>query len=360
PVGHPGEPAGSERGTAPGSAPAGGADAVGGGHQGDGEALAGGSRAVDSRPGEAVATEPRRAGASDVLPGSPAPDEAAEGVAPSGRHERSRKAHKGGFWRELPVLLGVALVLALLIKAFLVQAFYIPSGSMMNTLQIDDRVLVNKLVYRARDVHRGEVIVFKGPEGWAPEYTPPEPAQGIEKVTRFISGLVVGVHGEKDFIKRVIALPGDRVACCTDGKVTVTPKGSTTPVQLQEPYVFSDPGAVQTPFCAKGDNEQTCPAGSEGVLVPEGRLWVMGDHRDQSSDSRYHRQFDDGTIPVDDVIGRAFVIVWPVSRATVLRVPGTFDQRALGLAAQGAPLVAGLALALPVTALRRRRRRVRS
>ncbi|MCW2607945.1 MAG: signal peptidase, partial [Frankiales bacterium] len=110
--------------------------------------------------------------------------------------------------------------------------------------------------------------------------------------------------------------------------------------------------------CDAGATLQACPEGALGVLVPEGRLWVLGDHRGASSDSRYH--IDDankGTVPADKVIGRAFVVVWPVGRATVLAVPKTFDTQALGLAVQGAPFLAGLGLALPVVALRRRLRR---
>ncbi|MCW2605793.1 MAG: Signal peptidase I-like protein, partial [Frankiales bacterium] len=217
------------------------------------------------------------------------------------------KKKGGSFFRELPFLVLVAFVLALLIKAFLVQAFYIPSGSMEQTLQIDDRVLVNKLVYRFRDIHRGEIVVFNGLDSFSSEVPPQAPANGVQKVLRRISGAIgVGAPGEKDFIKRVIGVPGDRVACCTGGKVTVTPKGTTTPVPLDEPYLFED---NQMPFCDAGATLQACPEGAPGVLVPEGRLWVLGDHRGASSDSRYH--IDDankGTVPADKVIGRAFVV----------------------------------------------------
>ncbi len=268
------------------------------------------------------------------------------------------KKKGGSFFRELPFLVLVAFVLALLIKAFLVQAFYIPSGSMEQTLQINDRVLVNKLVYRFRDIHRGEIVVFNGLDSFSSEVPPQAPANGLKKVLRKVTGAIgVGAPGEKDFIKRVIGVPGDRVACCTDGKVTVIPKGETTPVPLDEPYLFED---NQMPFCDAGVTLQACPQGAPGVLVPEGRLWVLGDHRSQSSDSRYHIDDENkGTVPADKVIGRAFVIVWPVGRATVLSVPKTFDEQALGHLVQGAPFLAGLGLAVPVVALRRRVRRRR-
>jgi signal peptidase I len=179
-------------------------------------------------------------------------------------------------------------------------------------------------------------------------------------VLRAVSGAIgLGVPGEKDFIKRVIAVPGDRVACCTDGKVTVQPEGAAEPVVLQEDYLFEDSAE---PFCAAGLGEGACPAGAEGILVPDGRLWVMGDHRSRSSDSRAHISDENsGTVPQDKVIGRAFVIVWPVDRARLLSVPDAFDG--LGAAAAlpsaalaGTPYALGLIGALPVLALRRRLR----
>ena len=288
------------------------------------------------------------AGGSDG-PGAPVP--AASG---SGKHAKG-----GSFFRELPFLVVIAFLLALLIKAFLIQAFYIPSGSMQQTLELRDRVLVNKLVYDFREIHRGEVVVFNGLDSFTPETEIAAPTNGVQRVLRAISSAVgVGAPGEKDFIKRVIGVPGDRVACCSDGKVTVQQKGAENPTVLDEPYVFEDD---RMPFCSAGTGETACPTGAEGVLVPEGRLWVMGDHRGSSSDSRAHiDNADQGTVPQDKVIGRAFVIVWPLDRARVLSVPETFTS-ALGPVAAGAavgtPYALGLVGALPIVALRRRLRR---
>ncbi len=267
----------------------------------------------------------------------------------------------GGFFRELPFLVVVALGLALLIRAFLVQAFYIPSGSMQQTLAIQDRVLVNKLVYDFRDIRRGEVVVFNGEGSFSPDpgtLMLAEPTSPVSKVLSRVSALLgVGATGERDFIKRVIGTPGDRVACCTDGLVTVQPPGGE-PVPLVEPYVYEDDEQV---FCQAGTGEAVCPPDAPGVLVPEGRLFVMGDHRCCSSDSRLHLEDGDlGTVPVEKVIGRAFVVVWPFGRADLLQVPEVFGGSALGLpaaAATGVPYALGAIGALPVAALRRGRRR---
>jgi signal peptidase I len=147
----------------------------------------------------------------------------------------------------------------------------------------------------------------------------------VQRALRSAAGLLgVGPSGEKDYIKRVIGVGGDRVACCTNGNVTVQPGGSARPVELVEPYVFTS--SEPQPFCEAGSTAEACPPGAPGILVPEGRIFVMGDHRDRSGDSRaYATNADNGTIDVDDVIGRAFLVVWPIDNAAVLRVPQTFD-----------------------------------
>ena len=220
----------------------------------------------------------------------------------------------GSFWRELPILLIIALGLALLIKTFLMQAFYIPSGSMEDTLHIGDRVLVNKLAYKLSDVKRGDIIVFNGVDSWTGEVQVKEETNPVLRAVRSIAGAFgFATPSEKDYIKRVIGLPGDRVQCCDkQGRITVNG------IALEETYLFPGDKPSMTDF---------------DVTVPEGRLWVMGDHRSASSDSRAHiGDPGGGAIPIDSVIGRAFVIIWPFGDAGLMTRPDTFDNEALDLA----------------------------
>jgi signal peptidase I len=297
------------------------------GHPGAGASAAGVHPAgTDSVPGSAADTSGGSPGAS--------PAEAPEAAATPARKRIS-------FWKELPFLVVIALVLALLIKTFLVQAFFIPSGSMENTLQIGDRILVNKLVYDFRQPHRGEIIVFQGPPDWNAEVQISEPSNPVVRFFRSI-GQVIGVAppSDRDFVKRVIGVPGDVVACC-NSRHQITVNG----VGLSEPYIDladSDPSLAYVPFHVK---------------VPPGHLWVMGDHRDNSADSRSHiTDSSTGTIPISDVIGRAFVVVWPPSHWNVLSVPSTFSGRHLagGPLSAGLPFGLGLVGALPLNRLRRR------
>ncbi|MEU7104805.1 signal peptidase I [Streptomyces stramineus] len=240
------------------------------------------------------------------------------------------------FWKELPLLIVVALVLSLLIKTFLVQAFSIPSNSMQNTLQPGDRVLVDKLTpWFGAKPERGEVIVFHDPGQWMKGHPTPEP-NVAQKALSFI-GLLPSA-GEKDLIKRVVGVAGDTVECQGTGPLKVNGK------PLKEPYVF--PGNAP---CS------TNPRSQFKVTVPKDRLWVMGDHREDSEDSRYHQEEDDkGFVPVDDVVGRAIVIAWPVDRWETLSVPDTFGQKGIDKAAVAAPTAVAFAGAVPLVLMRRR------
>jgi signal peptidase I len=249
------------------------------------------------------------------------------------------------FWKELPILVAVAVGLALLIKTFLLQAFYIPSGSMQNTLAIGDRVLVNKLVYDFRDPHRGEIVVFNGNgtgfENVA-ENIPPQPGNVLQRGLRDVQGFL-GLGGnpsEHDFIKRVIGVGGDVVECPASKPgdpgscLHVTVNGKALD---ESSYLFED-------------NHQVFPA----TTIKKGYIWVMGDHRGSSSDSRVN-----GQVPVSHVVGRAFVTIWPFGHVGGHGVPNTFNQKlgadgpALALGSIGvAPLAIGRGIA------RRRRRRV--
>ncbi|HEX7746743.1 MAG TPA: signal peptidase I [Micromonosporaceae bacterium] len=231
------------------------------------------------------------------------------------RVRRDRPARRQmPLWQELPLLLVVAFCLAVLVRTFLLQAFFIPSGSMEDTLLRGDRVLVNKVVYDLRDPQRGEIVVFHGTDAWAPQVSD-EPAPGfLTRVGRTVGDLVgISRPGEKDFIKRVIGVPGDRVRCCDEqGRVTVNG------VPLNEPYVVRD-----SPLDVPPSRQECRSRRFDEVVVPPRQLFVMGDHRLVSQDARCQ-----GPVPIDNVVGRAFVIVWPVSRWASLPVPDPLDTLA--------------------------------
>jgi len=205
--------------------------------------------------------------------------------------DEQTEKRRGSFWRELPILLGVAILVAVLVRAFVLQTFYIPSPSMEHTLNVLDRVLVNKLVYDFRDPRRGEIIVFKAPQDWQS-----------------------GTEGE-DFIKRIIGVGGDHVVCC-DPQQRLIVNGHS----LDEPFIYRDADGTQDPAADEPFS----------ITVPAGRVWVMGDHRSASGDSLEHwEQTEDiaeATITTKSIVGRAFTIFWPVNRATWLSVPKQFDS----------------------------------
>ncbi|MGW0790968.1 signal peptidase I [Streptomyces sp. NPDC002911] len=284
--------------------------------------------AVGARSGH---DEPEDRPSSDGVPvEAESDDESADGGSTAVKKPRS-------FWKELPLLIGIALILALLIKTFLVQAFSIPSDSMQNTLQRGDRVLVDKLTpWFGSEPERGEVVVFHDPGGWLEDTATPEP-NAVQKFLSFI-GLMPSAE-EKDLIKRVIAVGGDTVACKKNGPVTVNGKALD-----DKSFIFEGNSAC--------DDEPFGP-----IHVPEGRIWVMGDHRQNSLDSRYHQELPgQGTVSTDEVVGRAVVVAWPINRWATLPVPSTFDQPALNEAAAAAvPGALGVAGALPLVFWRRRR-----
>ncbi|GHE71566.1 hypothetical protein GCM10017778_66000 [Streptomyces vinaceus] len=222
------------------------------------------------------------------------------------RVKRRRRTRRVG---EVPLLIIVALCIALVLKTFLVQAFFIPSGSMEQTIRIGDRVLVDKLTpWFGSEIERGDVVVFKDPGGWlkGEAARPPEDPVGVKQIKETLTfiGLLPSAD-EQDLIKRVIGVGGDTVVCC-DAKGRVTVNGTA----LDEPYV--SPGNAPSEIRFE-------------VKVPEGRLFVMGDHRANSADSRYHLdEAFDGTIDENGVVGQAVVIAWPFDHWRKLEQPATF------------------------------------
>lgn len=224
-------------------------------------------------------------------------DSAAEAAPPAEAH---RRGGLHGLAREVVIVVGTALVLSLLIKTFLAQAFFIPSESMEDTLLIGDRVLVSLLEPGPFDLERGDVVVFKDPGGWLTDVSTTDRgpvAQGAVDVLTFI-GVLPQDAGEH-LIKRLIGLPGDHVVCCDDdGRLSVNG------VAVQEPYLAAGAQPSELTF---------------DVMVPEDRIWVMGDNRQFSRDSRWHQDLEgNGTIAIDSVVGRAVVVFWPWSRKATL------------------------------------------
>nr|WP_281376448.1 signal peptidase I [Actinomycetospora corticicola] len=326
-----------------------GAAAAAGDTQVDGSAVADEERSSGRRRG-AAAAGPGRNG-SDA--GSSGPGRRAKGKDDAtGTTPGGKKKRKGSFWRELPLLIVVAIVLTFVIQTFVARIYVIPSASMEQTLHgctgcANDRVAVDKVSYRFTDPAPGDVVVFKGPPAWLDndEVGDSEPS-GNPIVRGFQDALsLVGLAApnEKDFVKRVIAVGGQTVQCC-DAQNRVLVDGQP----LTEPYLYYQSGL--------GDRQ----AAFDPVQVPQGQLWVMGDNRNNSADARFH-----GPVPLSDVIGKVRVVVLPITRWRTVPAIDPQQPTATALAPTtgeggvpgGTPEVAGALLAVPVVWSGRRLRR---
>lgn len=209
-------------------------------------------------------------------------------------------SRKGSVLREFPILVVVALLVSLLIKTFFVQFFYIPSGSMETTLEVKDRVAVNKVPFLSHTIKRGDIVVFHDPDHWLAD---PAPSTEPIYIAKLREGLIaVGVlpnPAKQHLVKRVIGVAGDHVVCCDNNK-RITVNG----IPLNEPYIY------------KGDNPSDM---NFDVIVPPEKLWVMGDHRGASADSRYHPDdINKGFVPVSKVVGRVVAVIWPANHAKIV------------------------------------------
>ncbi|MCZ9328356.1 signal peptidase I [Nocardia farcinica] len=236
-----------------------------------------------------------------------------EGAGRRGRRRGSRKTkQQRPFWQELPILIGIAAIIAALVVTFIGRPYVIPSQSMEETLQIGDRIYVQKISYYAGDPQPGDVVVFVGPPSWNTRYQSIRSDNPVVRgVQNFLSFFGLVPPDENDLVKRVIAVGGQTVQCCdAQGRVMVDGKA------LDEPYVQNDYRWLT------GQQNASYPAGRVfgPIKVPEGHLWVMGDNRNQSADSRAHVGDElQGTVPIENVRGKAVFKIWPPTRLGPIR-----------------------------------------
>jgi signal peptidase I len=217
---------------------------------------------------------------------------------------RDRRRGWLSFLRDVLIIVLVAVLVSFLVKTFLVRSFYIPSGSMESTLMVNDRILVDEITPRFGGYDHGDIIVFRDPGGWLPVSSEPPRSPIVESIDWTLSLVGLSAPDSDDhLVKRIIGMPGDHVVCCNAiGQITVND------VPIDERDYLQLPNA-----------DSPASADDFDVVVPEGRLWVLGDNRYSSKDSRYNQdQPGKGFVPVDNVVGRAFLITWPFSRFGLL------------------------------------------
>ena len=207
-------------------------------------------------------------------------------------HKKDKNKKKPSIGRELITIVGTALILSILVRTFLIQAFYVPSASMEDTLQENDRIIVSKISTKLTGIDRGNVIVFHDPGGWLGEGFPNPYDTPVGRVLQAIG--IVPSNSGNDLVKRVIGVANDKIECCdVQGRIIVNGVG------IDEPYIKDGVTSDQVTF---------------SVLVPEGNVFVMGDNRGNSEDSRFHLDKNNGMVPLEEIIGRVAMRIWPVAR----------------------------------------------
>lgn len=249
---------------------------------------------------DSTRTEPAPTLTAEVGDGGDADEPPAKTKA-SGSGGDSVARQTGRFVKELVIIVAIALIASALLRAFVVQAFFVPSGSMLPTIQLNDRILVSRI----GDIHRGEVVVFEDPGGWIPSDEQAPPPGQVRKFFEFVG--VLPASGHEHLVKRVIGLPGDHVVCCEKGKLVINGKA-----------------VDESDFLKVGD--QPADNVKFDVIVPKDHIFVLGDNRYVSGDSSRHLDGQDAFIPTDLVTGRAFAVIWPFDHRKILHIPDAYDN----------------------------------